>query len=242
MMFHSEQASAGPVARSPQVRDAQPQRSGAGPTSKQMKPYCVDIETGPRPDASEFLPPIEPPANCKDAAKIEAYLTDRRAKQLEQAALSAETGRVLCVGLLRDGAQPQHLHDDDEAALLRKTWLELETHDSSEVFVTFCGHRFDWPYLLRRSAALGVPAPNWFPRDGRFPKHAFCDVAELWQFGDRTETISLHRLARLCGLPGKTGHGANFAELWATDRPAALAYLRQDLELTRALWCRLAGS
>lgn len=81
--------------------------------------------------------------------------------------------------------------------------------------------------------------PDWFPKDGRFPRHAFTDLAELWQCGDRTETISLDRLARLCGLPGKTGSGADFARLWRDDRKAALDYLTTDLTLTRDLWHRM---
>ena len=153
-----------------------------------MKPVIIDIETGGRTDAANYLPEITAPSNYKDAAKIEAYIMEKRASQLESAALSAETGRVLCVGILREGMGPQFIHDDDEKQLLHKTWHELETHGGNEQFVTFCGHRFDFPFIARRSIALGVPVPLWFPRDGRFPRHAFCDLAELaWQCGDRTE-------------------------------------------------------
>lgn len=207
-----------------------------------MTPLILDIETAGRADSAEFLPPIEAPSNYKDAAKIEAYLTERRAKQLEAAALSAETGRVLAVGLLRDGHNPQVIHDDNETALLRQTWIELGNRAGDATLVTFCGHRFDLPYLARRSFALGVTIPAWFPKDGRFRPPLYCDLAELWQCGDRAETISLDRLAKLCGLPGKTGSGADFAMLWQSDRTAALAYLGNDLRLTLALWQRMAGS
>ena len=71
------------------------------------KPFVIDIETSGRADAADYLPPIEPPGNYKDAAKIEAYLAEKRASQLERAALSAETGRILCIGILRDGLDPQ---------------------------------------------------------------------------------------------------------------------------------------
>lgn len=204
-------------------------------------PFVIDLETGPRPDAADFLPPLEAPANYRDPEKIAAYLAERRAKQLADAALSAETGRILCAGLLRHGQEPQFIGDDDEGTLLRRFWRDLVTRDATDCFVGFCSHRFDWPFAVRRSYALGVPVPDWFPKDGRYPRHAFTDLAELWQAGDRTESISLDRLARLCGLPGKTGNGADFARLWREDPPAALAYLRQDLELTRDLWARMAG-
>ncbi len=87
-----------------------------------------------------------------------------------------------------------------------------------------------------------MPLSDWFPRDGRYPKHAFCDLAEVWASGDRAETISLDRLARLCGLPDKPGLGKDFAALWAMNRPAALAYLANDLRLTAGLWHRLVGA
>jgi hypothetical protein len=207
-----------------------------------MKPFVLDLETAGRTDAANFLPEITAPANYKDPAKIEAYLSEKRATQLEAAALSAETARVLCVGILRNGGESRFVHDDDESALLRKTWLELETREADEIFVTFNGSRFDWPMLARRCYSLGVPVPSWFPVDGRWPHRTHCDLFTLWQVGDRQESISLDRLARLCGLPGKTGTGADFGRLWTQDRNAALDYLRRDLQLTRDLWQRMARS
>jgi hypothetical protein len=214
----------------------------AGSPSMFMKPFVIDLETAGRPDAAQYLPEVTAPSNYKDVAKIEAYLAEKRAAQLEAAALSAETARILCVGILRNGSEPQFVHDDQEAKLLRKTWLELETREADEIFVTFNGARFDWPMLARRCYALAVPVPSWFPADGRWPLRTHCDLYARWQCGDRQESISLDRLARLCGLPGKTGSGAEFARLWAEDRKAALEYLRHDLELTRDLWQRMASS
>jgi len=206
-----------------------------------MKSLILDIETGPGPLAKiePLLPPIAAPSNWKDPAKIEAYLAEKRESLIADAALSAVTGRVLAVGLLRD-ADPWFITDENEGDLLGKTWRELDCRKAGESVVTFCGHRFDLPFLARRSWALGVPVPVWFPRDGRFPRRAFTDLAEVWACGDRSETISLDRLAKLVGLPGKTGDGADFARLFATDRKAALDYLANDLRLTRAIFERLA--
>jgi len=200
-----------------------------------MNPLIVDIETGPRSDAVAFLPTPEAPANYKDAAKIAAYVEERRAKLLEDAALSAETAQILVVGLLRPGTEPIYIYADDEADTLAETWGKLGERRCNEVFVTFNGARFDWPMLVRRSYALGVPVPGWMPRDGRWPKRTHIDLFEWWQAGDRQTTISLDRLARLVGLPGKTDTGARFAAMWAADRPKALAYLAHDLDLTAAI-------
>jgi len=206
-----------------------------------MKAFVIDLETAARSDAPSFLPEVTAPANYKDAVKIEAYVAEKRATQLENAALNAETARVLCVGILRNGLDAQFIHGHEEAAILHKTWLELETREADEIFVTFNGSRFDWPMLARRCYALGVPVPPWFPADGRWPHRTHCDLFTLWQAGDRQESISLDRLARLCGLPAKTGSGADFAKLWAANRNAALDYLRHDLKLTRDLWQRMAN-
>lgn len=200
-----------------------------------MNPLIIDIETGPRPDAANFLPTPEAPANYKDPAKVAAYIEERKAALLEQAALSAEMAQVLVVGLLRPGQEPMYIYADDEADTLRETWGKLGERRCNEVFVTFNGARFDWPMLVRRSYALGVPVPGWMPRDGRWPKRTHIDVFEWWQAGDRQASISLDRLARLVGLPGKTDTGARFAAMWAADRPKALAYLAHDLDLTAAI-------
>jgi hypothetical protein len=200
-----------------------------------MNPLILDIETGPRPDAANFLPTPEAPANYKDPAKVAAYIEERKAALLDQAALSAETAQVLVVGLLRPGQEPIYIYTDYEADTLRETWGKLGERRCNEVFVTFNGARFDWPMLVRRSYALGVPVPGWMPRDGRWPKRTHVDLFEWWQAGDRQTTISLDRLARLVGLPGKTDTGARFHLMWAADRPKALAYLAHDLDLTAAI-------
>jgi Predicted 3'-5' exonuclease related to the exonuclease domain of PolB len=206
-----------------------------------ISPIIVDIETGPRSleEIEPLLPAIAAPTNYKDQTKIDGYVKERRDQLVAGAALSAVTGRVLAVGILRDDDSPCYIAPDDEAELLRKTWRELEHKRAGEVFVTFYGHRFDFPFLARRSWANRVAVPEWFPRDGRYPRHAFVDLAEFWQCGDRGESISLDRLAKFLGLPGKNGSGADFATIWQTDRAAALEYLASDLRLTRAIFERI---
>ena len=39
-------------------------------------------------------------------------------------------------------------------------------------------------------------------------------------------------IAKHLGLGGKNGDGKAFADLWRTDRDKAVAYLRNDVELT----------
>lgn len=202
-----------------------------------MKTIVLDIETSARPEAEivDLLPAIEPPGNYRDPEKITAYLAEKRARLLTDAALDPVLGRVLVTGILAEGSF-EPITDEDEAALLRNTWVRIGDHFLAGCrVVTFCGHRFDFPFLARRSWALGVPVPHWFPRDGRWPRSVFIDLAEVWAAGDRGVTISLDRLARLCGVGRKTGSGSDFGLLWRTDRDAALRYLETDLRLTSVL-------
>lgn len=204
-----------------------------------MKPFVIDIETSARPDADQFIKEPEAPSNYKDAAKIEAYINEKRLKLLEEAALSAETARVLCVGILRDTQYNLECHDD-EKDLLHMTWQILEGRKDDEVFVTFNGAKFDFPMLVRRSYALGVSVPSWMQdKAWRFGPDYHVDLFQLWQAGDRTASISLDRLAKLCGLPEKLGSGADFAQKWTEDRAAAMEYVKRDLDITLALYQRM---
>jgi hypothetical protein len=99
-----------------------------------------------------------------------------------------------------------------------------------EAIVTFNGHRFDLPYLIRRCWKLGVKISNTIQGPFRTPR--FIDLYEQWQCFDRQESISLDKLSGFLGVGEKSGSGKDFAALFASDRSAALAYLANDLKLT----------
>ena len=56
-----------------------------------------------------------------------------------------------------------------------------------------------------------------------------------WASGDRRNTISLDNIARALGVGKKNGSGADFAATYATDKPKAIAYLKNDIALTRGV-------
>ena len=72
------------------------------------------------------------------------------------------------------------------------------------------------------------------------------DLRDAWQLGDRQARGSLDVIAKHLGVGTKNGNGADFAKLWQTDRKQALAYLKNDLELTarvaEALGCGVGGT
>ncbi len=121
-------------------------------------------------------------------------------------------------------------HGIDEVVHLEWFWAMYEQHQLQ----SFCGFNifnFDLPFLIRRSWKLGVKIPTGV-REGRYWGRFFIDLMDVWTLGNREQRASLDAVSKHLGLGGKTGNGADFAKLYATDQAAALAYLKNDLELT----------
>lgn len=205
-------------------------------------PIVFDVETGPLPlsEVEQFKPDFKPPANYKTNEAIARNLAEQESKWLADGALSAVTGRVLCVGILA-GERTTFYTDSDEASILTSTWIEIKDaiRSGCEV-VGFCCKTFDLPFLVRRSWAhkLSIP-PDVI--QGRFFNPGIIDVAERWACGGREprDRISLDHLSKFLGTGAKNGEGADFARLWVEDRPKAMEYLKNDLLLTKAAYERL---
>ena len=217
--------------------------------STAMNPIFFDIETGPLPDEelASLIPPFDPDAvkvgNLKDPEKIAAKRMEAEANHaaefIERAALDALTGRVLAIGILVQPGGFVALDSPNEAVLLDDFW-ECCRGEQGRInrMVGFNIHLFDLPFLIRRSWKHQVPVPLGIRR-GRFWGEEMVDLREAWQLGDKHAHGSLDAIARHLGIGAKNGEGKDFARLWATDRPQALAYLQQDLELTAQIAERL---
>jgi hypothetical protein len=201
-----------------------------------MSAIVFDIETGPRPraDLAECVPTFEAPSNWKDPEKIATHIALKEAEWFQSAALSALTGRVLAIGYL-DATTDElgYFATGDEAADLRAFWRLVAPHGYlASSLVGFGSNRFDLPFLIRRSWHLGVTVPRDL-LSGRWLPSQCLDVLETWRCGVREDFVSLDRLAQFLGCGRKSGSGADFASLWTTDPSGALAYLANDLRLTR---------
>lgn len=199
---------------------------------------CIDIETGPAsPEAlAKVMPDFKAPANYKDQAKIDAYLNEAESAWVEQAALSAITGQILAIGVLR-GAVLDTMSDGGEQAMLSRFWTYWAEPGR---IVGFAIKGFDLPYLFRRSLIHKVTVPTDL-FNGRFWNGKVVDLQEIWACYNRQDMAG-HSLDAVCaclGLGRKNGNGADFAKLFHTDKPAAMLYLKRDLELTAALAERL---
>jgi predicted PolB exonuclease-like 3'-5' exonuclease len=200
-----------------------------------------DIETGPLPEDQlvALMPPFDPgevkTGNIKDPDKIAAKIAEAKANHkrqfLEDAALDPITGRVVAIGVWSDEGFHVIGHDD-EAQILREFWeLARGRMGYPERIGGFnvCG--FDLPFLFRRSWKHRLQIPIGIRR-GRYWSEQVIDLREVWQMGDRNARGSLDAVAKHLGVGAKNGDGKQFAELWQTDRPKAVDYLRNDLMLT----------
>jgi len=207
----------------------------------------LDIETGPLPvSRREFLRPSPDTiktGNLKDPAKIAAKLAEAQAdfESGDGAALDAMSGRVLLVGMLI-GGECVHVQDDDEAALLRRTWDLIQSNAPERIV----GHNvigFDARFLVRRSLVLGVGVPGNLLDDlHRYAPDIWTDTMHIWGAGDRKAMISLSNLCGALGIQSPKGGlitGETFASNWDSgNRDACLKYNSADLEAVAQIYDR----
>jgi DNA polymerase elongation subunit (family B) len=122
-----------------------------------------DMETLANPEAIKTLPDPMPPANYKDQEKINAYIAEKKAEQISQAALDPDLGMIDAISIQAGypGEIETRVVGDKEAKteadLIRWFWSKFVEARGQSVGYNTQG--FDFPYLLRRSLALGVYVP-----------------------------------------------------------------------------------
>jgi hypothetical protein len=241
----------------------------------------------PEPDkklikqAGEFDPSTVKYGLMKDAAKKAAKLEDAKEKweagraealeklkqnleefwveQVEKAALSALTGRVVAIGYKLPSGSNRIVGTGrgiDETGVLMDFWTCCSNAKAK-------GHRlighnifgFDLPFLVQRSFMVGVTVPAgvqtiWKQRLGW--DDLFHDTMSRWVCGTYGQYCSLDRISRALGMKGKAAaegcDGAGFWKLWESDkddpkaqekRALAEKYLANDLDMTAELARRL---
>lgn len=170
-------------------------------------------------------------------AEYESSVAVQQVKHFEnykaEAALSPITGRVLAIGIYPLESEPIVFGDDDEAALLARFWKAWI--DSFGEWAGWSIFYFDLPFLIRRSWKHGVGVPEIRISNARYWSPKFIDLAERFALGVFKGTVKLDVAARFLGVGAKNGNGADFAGLWESDRNAAIAYLLNDLMITKGV-------
>ena len=215
------------------------------------------IETLAQPESviRAKLPPFDPAkvklGVLKDPDKIRAKLAEAEAEhgndEVANAALHATTGTLAIVGFRHGEKVTQyHIGDMTEAAIIEASFAEiLRALDKGIVIAGYFVKGFDLPFIVGRAWALGIKVPSrvFNAIKPRYPwSESIVCLQEVWlagsgaQFGTRA---SLATVLRELGLPPKSGTGADFGALWASDPNAALQYNADDLDREMQLAERL---
>jgi len=161
-------------------------------------------------------------------------------KLIENSTLTAENGRVLCIGVL-EGDNFECINCDGPPSWERKglnLFWDKWRKARNEGGTGFCGWNileFDLYFMGKRSRITGAKLPDDLQTGtGRmYWNKNFHDLMVLWEFGKYGGRRKLDVVAKRLGLEGKTGDGKHFWKLWSEDRPAAMQYLQRDVELCR---------
>lgn len=208
-----------------------------------MNRIIIDLETESRPEAEilHLAPEFTAPANYKDPAKIAEYIAERRASWAEKGALDALTGRIVAIGYVNAGGFVDDIKD--ERCMLDTLWATIRIAEASGwKIIGFNIARFDIPFAVRRSWALGIPVPPSLYKGRYLNPGIFIDLMEVWQMGNYDDRISLKRLAEYLGIGTKDeSQSEHFGKLLLNNRAEAIKHLENDLRLTEAIADRLLG-
>lgn len=208
----------------------------------------LDIETTARPEAVALLPEPQAPGNWKDPEKIAVEVARKRAEQLAEAALDPDTGSIRAIGLLRcdpvtiAGAERMCgiLHTDNDVSekdVIVWAWGILGGLADGIVGYNIAG--FDWPFLLRRSMALGIK-PTWLPRYARYQVGPWYDLMEILYGWQVNKYKGLKTVAKLYGISNRCPDISGGDVAGMTDDQLAV-YLENDLLMTRDLYNLMKG-
>ena len=222
-----------------------------------MNVIILDIETLSQSEESirSKLTPFDPSrvklGNAKKpelvAEIIEAARMEHGNDEVANGALHATTGTLAIVGFRHGEVVKQyHIGEMTEAAIIEATFTEiLFALDRGTIISGYFIKGFDLPFIVQRAWLLGVKVPprifNAFKPRYPWSENIVC-LQEVWlagsaaQFGTR---VSLATVLRELGLPSKSGSGADFGALWASDQKAALQYNADDLAVEMRLAERL---
>lgn len=177
------------------------------------------------------------------------------AKVYERAAIYAEFGKIVCIGVgffhLVDGeyhlkVKSFHGHDEKQILIDFSDLLNTKFNGSRHLLVAHNGKEFDFPYLCRRMLINGLKIPRILDNSGKKPWEVpHIDTMDLWKFGDYKNYTSLNVLAKCFGIPSPkddidgsmVGH-----TYWQQDDIERIAvYCKKDIVTTARLLLKFKG-
>jgi len=129
-----------------------------------MPPLIIDIATAPLEDVDTYLEPPMADKRLKDPAKIEADLAEKITEARERAALDLDLLRITAIGVAHTDRIGLDVWlcctmEDERAALQRLAVALKDDYGGLVPLVTWNGHGYDLPALMRRAKWLREPFP-----------------------------------------------------------------------------------
>jgi DNA polymerase elongation subunit (family B) len=206
-----------------------------------MRTLVLDLASAALPDAAMYLEgSVKAPSNYGPDAAAK-YIAEKSAERLLEAALDIDCARITALGFaLEPHLAPQFEHaidvrvcrDEKDERLLIQDVADLVTGSS---IITYYGHNFDLPLVMRRAMYLGLKFPKI--NLDRF-KSPHIDLGELMSDRNPNRRRSLSFYVRRFGWNDLTKilSGAEEAQVPTTNRWDDLeASIRHDLTATYRL-------
>lgn len=186
-----------------------------------------------------------------------ANTEEERKEVLQKLSLYPTTAQILAIGMLNPDTnrakilfRDEHAYEDtsedeqvqyvatDERTILQSFWTDI-TH--YQQLITFNGRGFDFPFLMLRSAILGVkPTRNLL--GNRYDTASHCDLLEQFTFYGALRKFNLDFYCKIFGIesPKEQGiTGLDMERLVAEKRYREIAeYNLGDLRATAELFRR----
>lgn len=186
-----------------------------------------------------------------------AATDEEREEAIQKLSLYPTTAQIIAIGMLNpDTNRGKVVYQSDEASeslsddgqvqfvsclekeILASFWTDITKYDQ---FITFNGRGFDCPFLLLRSAILGVrPTRNLMPY--RYDASVHCDLLDQLTFYGATRKFSLDFFCKSFGIESPKARGItglDLGRLFAEKRFQEIAsYCLGDVKATAELYRR----
>jgi predicted PolB exonuclease-like 3'-5' exonuclease len=210
-----------------------------------------DIETIPCQAAGvkeELASSIKPPGTLKKPESIAEWEKTAKPDLTEEAWLKTSfdggLGQMIAIAWAIDDGPVEWLYSPNTSLegsreLLIDFFEDLKHfHSDRPVLVGHNVAGFDLPFIRKQAIRYNVKPPFWFPKQIKPWQDNIYDTMLQW---DAKNFISMDKLCKILGLPGKDG--ITGADVW----PMALegkfeeigAYCAKDVERTRSLYKRM---
>ena len=210
----------------------------------------IDLESLPTSDpdvVADIALGVSPPGSMTKAETLEKWEKETKPGLVTEAvaktSFNGAFGSVCCIGWAWGDAETKsRLRGDDERSFLIETFAAITAEQPHYGMATVVGHNvssFDVRFLWQRCFILGIRAPSWLPLDPKPWGNSIADTMTI--FSGVRDRISLDKLCRAMGLPGKDGmSGEDVAGAWERGEFEEIAaYCRSDVESVRAVHKRI---